>query len=344
MRGVTFAGDRTIDFVEIPDPTPGPGEVVLEMKASGICGSDLHTYRAPRGSTDRTGSGLIGGHEPCGVVAACGLGVLPVDAEVGRRVMVHHYWGCGACKHCRSGWSQMCETQTAIVYGASGHGGHAPYMKVPARTLVDLPEELSFEAGAAIACGSGTAYAALRRLSVAGGDFLAVFGQGPVGLAATQFAAAMGARVIAVDVSPERLALAAEFGAAHLVNAGTGDPVEAIKDVTYGEGARISLEASGAPSAQTAAVGCLRSWGTCALVGIGASPVLDLDLLRRRQITVFGSWTFSVTGQADCAEFAARHQVAVDRIFTHRWRLEEAEEAYKVADAQNGGKGVFVMP
>jgi threonine dehydrogenase-like Zn-dependent dehydrogenase len=344
MRGVTFAGDRKIDFVDIPDPMPGPGEVVLEMRASGICGSDLHTYRAPRGSTERTVNGQIGGHEPCGIVAACGLGVLPLDAQVGQRVMVHHYWGCGACPHCRSGWSQMCDVQTAIIYGATGHGGHAPYMKVPARTLVPLPEDLSFEAGAALACGSGTAFAALRRLEVAGGDFLAVFGQGPVGLAATQFAAAMGASVIAVDVSPERLALAREFGAEHLVDASAGDPAEAIKAVTYGEGARLSLEASGAPSAQTAAIGCLRSWGTCALVGIGSSPVVDLDLLRRRQITVFGSWTFSVSGLAECAEFAARRNVAVDRIFTGRWRLEEAEEAYRVADAQNGGKGVFLMP
>ena len=328
MRGVTFAGDRKIDFVDIPDPMPGPGEVVLEMRASGICGSDLHTYRAPRGSTERTVSGLIGGHEPCGVVAACGLGVLPIDAQVGQRVMVHHYWGCGACKHCRSGWSQMCDVQTAIIYGATGHGGHAPYMKVPARTLVPLPGDLSFEAGAAIACGSGTAYAALRRLEVAGGDFLAVFGQGPVGLAATQFAAAMGASVIAVDVSPARLALAREFGAEHLVDASAGDPGGGDQGGHLRRG-RPSLP-GGLGRARRANGGdrlppklgdlCPRRNRPFARGGPRpAAPPADNGL---RLVDLLGVGPGRVRG----VRGGAAH-VAVDRIFTHRWRLEEAEEA-----------------
>src|SRR2546423_9660055 len=95
----------------------------------------------------------------------------------------------------------------------TGHGGHAPFMTVPARTLVPLPEELSFEEGAAISCGTGTAYGALKRLDVSGRDTLAVFGQGPAGLSATLLGKAMGARVIAVDVAPERLKLARDFGA-----------------------------------------------------------------------------------------------------------------------------------
>src|ERR671936_3007742 len=123
----------------------------------------------------------------------------------------------------------MC-LRGSIVYGANGHGGHAPYMKAPAYTVVPLPDELCFEAGAAISCGSGTAYGALRRLNLSGRDTIAIFGQGPVGLAGTQFAKAMGARVIALDVNPQRLARAREFGADELVNPGSNDPVAAIKD------------------------------------------------------------------------------------------------------------------
>ena len=116
--------------------------------------------------------------------------------------MVHHYKGCTVCNHCRSGWSQLCQEEPVLVYGNNAHGGHARYLKVPAFTLVPLRDELSFAAGAAIACGTGTAYGALRRLNLSGNDTIALFGQGPVGLSATQLAAAMGARVIALDVSP----------------------------------------------------------------------------------------------------------------------------------------------
>src|SRR2546428_10085363 len=133
------------------------------------------------------------------------------------RMMCHHYKGCGVCGHCRSGWSQLCE-EGFVAYGISGHGGHADYLKVPASTLVPLPDELSYAAGAAISCGTGTAYGALRRMQASGRDTIAIFGQGPVGLSATQLAVAMGARVIALDISAERLARAKEFGAAATAN------------------------------------------------------------------------------------------------------------------------------
>src|SRR3989442_15409712 len=110
----------------------------------------------------------------------------------------------------------------------TGRGGHAAYMTVPGYTLVPLPDSLSFEEGAAISCGTGTAYGALKRLDVSGRDTLAVFGQGPVGLSATMLGRAMGARVIAIDVAPERLALAREFGAEAAVNAREADPVAAL--------------------------------------------------------------------------------------------------------------------
>src|SRR6185437_14134578 len=237
MRGVTFLGGRKLQLMDFPDPTPGPGDVVIEIKASGMCGSDLKFYRAS-GETASLGLGkvsgpVIAGHEPCGVVAAVGSAVDPLTAPIGARVMVHHYSGCGSCGHCRTGWSQMC-AEGSTVYGVTGHGAHAPYMKVPAHTLVALPDDLSFATGAAVSCGTGTAYQALRRIKLAGGDTIAVIGQGPVGLSATQLAAAMGARVIALDVSAERLKRAKEFGADALINPQTDDAVAAIKALTHG--------------------------------------------------------------------------------------------------------------
>jgi threonine dehydrogenase-like Zn-dependent dehydrogenase len=348
MRAIVFVGDRTLDFTEFPDPTPGPGEVVLEIKASGMCGSDLKFYRAAKDGAHALGLGavkgpVIAGHEPCGVVAAVGPGVEPRQAPLGARVMVHHYKGCGVCDHCRVGWSQLC-AEGIVVYGVTGHGAHAPYMKVPAFTLVPLPEALSFETGAAISCGTGTAYGALRRMNLSGRDTIAIVGQGPVGLSATQLAAAMGARVIALDPSAERLARAGEFGADAKIDPRAGDAVAAIKDLTHGRGADLTLDTSGSPAGRLVAVRSARTWGTVCFVGEGDSVTLDVspDMLRK-QLTIMGSWTFSTTGQADCVRFVEERGIKVDRLFTHRWNLAQAAEAYRLFDAQTAGKSVFLM-
>ena len=155
MQGAVFVGDRKVELQNFPDPTPGPRDVVLEIKASGMCGSDLKFYRASAdGGTAALGLGdiegpVIGGHEPCGVVAEVGAGVTETEARVGQRVMVHHYHGCGVCGHCRTGWSQLCRAGFE-VYGVTANGAHAMYMRAPVETLVPLPETLSFETGAAI--------------------------------------------------------------------------------------------------------------------------------------------------------------------------------------------------
>jgi 2-desacetyl-2-hydroxyethyl bacteriochlorophyllide A dehydrogenase len=348
MKGVVFTGDRKVELREFADPVPGPGEVVLEIKASGMCGSDLKFYRASGGGASSLGLGgkggpVIAGHEPCGVVAAVGPGVADNQARVGQRVMVHHYRGCGVCPQCQTGWMQLCDEGVAEVYGVTGHGAHARYMKCPARTLVPLPEELSFDAGAAISCGTGTAWGALARLGLAGDQTIAVFGQGPVGLSATLLASRMGARVIALDTSAERLARAKEFGAAALIDpAKTNDVVAAIRELTHGRGAHAALDASSAPQARAQAVRCVRTWGKACYVGEGDTVTLDVsnDLLRR-QVTLIGSWTFSTVGQAECARYVADRGIDLDRLFTHRWTLDQAEEAYRLFDRQTEGKGVI---
>ena len=136
MRGVVFTGEKDLEIMTFPDPTPGPDEVVLEMKASGMCGSDLHQYRRPKGVA-RNATGLpanpnpvIAGHEPCGVVVAVGSAVSPSQAKIGDRMMCHHYQGCTQCSHCRSGWQQLCQEVPVKVYGSNSHGGHAKYLQV----------------------------------------------------------------------------------------------------------------------------------------------------------------------------------------------------------------------
>lgn len=350
MRGVVFLGERRLEVREFPDPTPGPGEVVIEVKASGMCGSDLKFYRPSRAEATRAlglggdGEPNIAGHEPCGIVVARGAGVSESEAPDGARVMVHHYKGCGACEHCRVGWQQLCP-EGSIVYGATGDGAHADYMKIPASTLVPLPEELSFETGAAIACGTGTAYGALKRVNLTGSDTIAIFGQGPVGLSATQFGHAMGARVIALDTVGERLELAKGLGADEIVDPGSNDPVAAIKELTGGRGVDIAIDCSGSEAGRLGAIRSTRTWGTVGLVGEGGTMTINVSQeLIRKQLTIVASWTFSAFGQADCARFVAERGIDVDHLFTQRYtNLDEAEEAYRLFDTQTTGKGVFLL-
>jgi threonine dehydrogenase-like Zn-dependent dehydrogenase len=339
MIGIVFLGNREVALREFPDPTPGARDVILEIKASGMCGTDLHAYRRESSVADPS----VAGHEPCGVVVAVGDQVSDREAKIGDRVMVHHYDGCGVCRHCKTGWSQLCD-DGPIVYGSGqGHGAHARYMRVASHTIVPLPDDLSFLTGAAISCGTGTAYGALKRLGLEGDETITVFGQGPVGLSTTQFAAAMGARVIAIEVSPERRQLALEKGADVALDPTEVDPVTAILDLTHGEGSHKAVETSGAQAARAAAVKGTRTWGMTCLIASGGEITLDVGPdLTFRQKTVMGHWTFSKNGQADCARFVSDRNIDVDSIFTHQWTLDQGEEAYRLLDQQKTGKGVFL--
>jgi threonine dehydrogenase-like Zn-dependent dehydrogenase len=351
MKGLVFTGNRKLELQDFDDPTPGPGEVVIEIKASGMCGSDLHIYRSPGGGPGMAaalglggdGKPKIGGHEPCGVVIARGEGVPQHLAPNDARVMVHHYSGCETCVDCKSGWPQMCSTTKKQVYGVTGHGAHTKYMAIPYYTLVPLPEELSFNTGAAIACGTGTAYGALRRMNMNGGKSLAIFGQGPVGISGTLLGKAMGMEVIGLDISEERLALARKCGADHTINVATADGIEEIRKLTGGKGVHYALETSAHPDARSAAVRSTRPWGTVCYVGEGGNVTLEVspDMLRR-QLTLMGSWTFSTHIQDECTKFIADNGVDIDSQITDTFKLSDAVAAYEKFDQQNMGKGMIV--
>ena len=339
MHGIVFLGERELELREFPDPQPGPREVVVEIKASGMCGSDLPPYRAGRDALRN----IIRGHEPCGVVAARGSGVSEDEAPIGQRVMIHHYSGCSQCKYCRVGYAQLCVKGGHFVYGSNANGGHGDYILVKPHMLVPLPDELGFEEGASISCGTGTAFDALRRLDVSGRDTLAVFGQGPVGLSATLLAKSMGARVIAVDFSPERLELAKAFGADETLDPKDSDPVTAIRELTHGEGATTTLDCTGQPDARVNAVKSAAVWGRVCFVGEGNTATFEVspDIIHK-QLTIYGSWTFSSVGQAECARFIVDRGIDLSRLLTHKFSLDEASKAYRLFDTQTTGKGVFV--
>ena len=351
MKGIVFLGERQVEIREFEDPVPGADEVILEIKASGMCGSDLHVYRSPGGGPAAAralglggdGKAVIAGHEPCGIVVARGSEVSEKMAPLGARVMVHHYDGCRICEACQDGWAQLCKSGFT-VFGITGHGSHAPYMRVPVNTLVNLPDQLTFEEGAAISCGTGTAFGAIKRMNVSNKGIIAVFGQGPVGLSATMIAVCMGLSVIAIDVSNERLKLAKKFGAEKLVNAKEDNVIEVLYQHTRGIGVDYAIECSGQPEARLNSVRSTKTWGTVCFVGEGKDVKFDVspDLLRR-QLTLLGSWTFNKALQFECARFVSKHSLPINKLFTHVFKQSEASKAYRVFDTQTTGKGVFLF-
>ena len=151
MKGIVFLGDKKLEIQNFPDPTPGPDDVIIEIQASGMCGSDLKFYRANSGPSSLGLGGddkpVIAGHEPCGVIVEIGPNVPKNLFSIGMRVMQHHYQGCGTCSHCSTGWQQLCDSGVKAVFGVTGHGAHAKYMKCPVSTIVPLRDDISFIAG-----------------------------------------------------------------------------------------------------------------------------------------------------------------------------------------------------
>jgi threonine dehydrogenase-like Zn-dependent dehydrogenase len=337
MKAVVFPGDRTAVLKDFPEPVAGPGEVVVRMRASGMCGSDLHFYHGTINFGDTQDT--IAGHEPCGDVHALGPGVDESQVRVGDRVMIHHYWGCQTCPNCRMGWPQMCETSPAATMAITAHGGHAPYAVVPVRSLLPLPDELSYKAGAAIGCGTGTAWGGIKRVGNIGDTTTVVFGQGPVGISATMFASAMGATVIAVDISASRLASSSGFGATHVIDSSQNDVAAAIADLTGGRGAEVVLETSG--HAAKDALDVLGAWGRACFIGLPGPVEFTTADNYKKQWTLMTSWTMSTIEQKRCADFVVSHKLPVDDLFTRSWSLDQAAEAYAWFDQGTDGKGVF---
>jgi len=215
MQGAVLPGGGAVELRAFEVPEPGHGQALVRMRASGLCGSDLRAiYHQHTGEGAERYQKCIAGHEPCGVVEAVGPGVRSV--QPGDRVVVYHIVGCSRCRNCRAGWMINCLAQPPerAAYGWQRDGGHGEFLLAEERTLLRLPDELTYVDGALVACGFGTAYQAILRTAVSGRDRVLVVGLGPVGLGAVMLAAASGAEVIGVDLRPERLDLATRAGAA----------------------------------------------------------------------------------------------------------------------------------
>lgn len=344
MTGAYLPGGRQVDLREVPKPVPGHGEVLVKVRASTICGSDLRAiYREHLGKGPEAYQGVIGGHEPCGQIVEAGPGCTRFGA--GDRVILYHIAGCGVCAECRTGYMIGCTAPQRAAYGWQRDGGHADYLVAAEHTCVPLPDSLTYLDGACVACGFGTAYEALCRARVSGLDRVLVTGLGPVGLAAGLLARAMGSRqVIGFEVTPQRRDLALRLGAVDEALDPTGDAPDRLAEVTGGEGCEVAVDCSGSPAGRLAALQGTRRWGRCVFVGEGGQVQFDVSpILIHPQITLYGSWVTSIGRMEELARLLVLWNLHPEVTVTHRFDLLEAAEAYRIADEGTGGKVGIVM-
>lgn len=337
MKALRTSGERQVDVLDLPVPKPEPGEVILQMKSTGICGSDLHPYRHP--TPLHLDPGFVSGHEPCGVIAELGAGV--TGWQVGERVVPYFRRTCGECAYCLAGRRNVCVNRRAS-YGHQGlDGSHTEFMRVEAPCLIRLPEHLSFLDGAILSCQGGTAYAPLTRLGVSGRDVLVVSGLGPVGLLSVIFAKPMGATIVGIDPSAGRRALAEKLGAVVTLDPTAGDVGEQLRE-HFPDGADKLTETSGATPAHMAMGELLKPLGTAAIVGLG-NPTFQMPMFRlaMRELTVFGSSIYPNFQFGEMTEFIKRHNVDLSSIVSHQFPLEDGPEAFKIAADANSGKVCF---
>ncbi|WP_188940871.1 zinc-dependent alcohol dehydrogenase family protein [Nakamurella endophytica] len=338
MRGVYLPGNReTVVRDDVPVPTPGPGQVLLRVGASTICGSDVRAiYREHLGTGPEGYNDVVAGHEPAGQVVAVGPGVQRL--AVGSRVAVYHISGCGQCSECVKGYFISCTSPLRAAYGWQRDGGHADYLLAEENTCIELPDSLTFVDGACVACGFSTAYEALVRLGVSGRDSLLVTGLGPVGLAAGLLAKKLGAdRVYGTDPAGERAALALELGAV--------DDVLSPDDLA-GPGFRpvtAAVDCSGSAPGRRTALGALARWGRMAFVGEGGEISFDVshDVIHR-QITLIGSWVTSVGRMRELLERLDVWQLHPEVVVSDRFDLDQADTAYRLVDAGRSGKAALI--
>ena len=351
MTGVVLPGNSTVEFREYEVPEPGRGQVLVKMKASSICGSDIRAiYREHLGKGPEAYRGVIAGHEPCGRIEKVGREC--TEFKEGDRVVLYHISGCGVCEDCKQGYMISCSSaEHRKAYGWQRDGGHADYLLAEENTCVRLPDNLSYVDGAFVACGFGTAWECLTRMNVSGADRLLITGLGPGGLAAAQLGRVLGVRqIIGVEVADGRLELARKLkfkGEAPLVNhvlESDESALEKIMDLTGGQGCEVTVDCSAAPPARLLAIKAARQWGRIGFVGEGNLVQFDVspDLIHGQK-TIYGSWVTSLRHMADLVNVLAREDVHPEATAGPQLPLKEAAKAYDLADKGQVGKVCIVF-
>jgi threonine dehydrogenase-like Zn-dependent dehydrogenase len=345
MKAAFLPGNSTVELRTVPVPSPSYGEVLLQLKASTICGSDIRCiYHEHLGKGPEGYQGVIAGHEPAGLIVESGTGCRRF--KVGDRVIVYHISGCGVCNDCRRGYMISCtSSEYRRAYGWQRDGGMAEYMIAEEKDLIMLPDELTFADGAQVACGFGTVYEALEKIGVSGNHAVLITGLGPVGLAAGALCRKLGAeKIIGIDISHERLKLAQDLGLCDVVLVSGPDNVSQVRELTGGHGTERSIDCSANAEARATAMRATRKWGKMVMVGEGGAVTFNPspDIIHDQK-AIYGSWVTSTWLMEELVERLVRWKLHPEAIITHRFPLERASDAYALMASGHCGK-VAVCP
>jgi S-(hydroxymethyl)glutathione dehydrogenase/alcohol dehydrogenase len=364
VRAAVFHGTEPRLVIEdIPVPVPRRGEVLLRVTACGVCHTDLHVLR----SEVKFPAPAVLGHEVSGVVEQLGEGVETI--AVGDNVVCSFIMPCGDCRHCVRGAEDLCEkffaynrlggtlydgtTRLARADGTPlamySMGGLAEYCVVPASDVFAVPADVGLEAVSILGCSSFTALGAVHTAELALGDRIAVVAAGGVGSSIVQFAAAAGvARIIAIDISDDKLAAVAKLGATHTINSRTEDAAARVRELTEGHGVDVAFEALGSAATFATALDVLDDGGRAVVVGIapaGATGAVDLARLVRRKLQIRGSYGAKArTDMPALLRMVAANTVRPQEVITRRYSLDRADEAYgALARGEIVGRAIIEM-
>ena len=340
MLGAILPGNSTTELRTFATPAPQHGEVLIRMKASTICGSDIRCiYHEHLGKGPEGYQGVIAGHEPSGQIVRTGPGCRRF--REGDRVIVYHISGCGVCNDCRRGYMISCTNEKyRRAYGWQRDGGMADYLIAEEKDLVFLPDELSYLDGAQVACGFGTVYEGLEKIGISGNDAVLITGLGPVGLATGALCRKLGAqKIIGIDVVPERMQLARDLGLCDEVLVSGPDNVAQVRALTGGHGVERAVDCSAHPAARATAIRATRKWGRIVFLGEGGKVEFNPsgDLIHDQK-TLFGSWVTSIWRMEEIVERLVRWKLHPADLVTHRFALGQVGDAYALMASGKCGK------
>ena len=322
---VVRAFGQPLTIEEVPIPTPGPGEVLVKIMASGVCHTDLHA--ADGDWPAKPTLPFIPGHEGAGIVVALGAGVSGLrEGDPVGIAWLHD--ACGACEHCITGWETLCESQHNSGYGVNG--SFAEYAIGAAAYVGRLPDRADFSALAPILCAGVTTYKGIKETEARPGEWIVISGVGGLGHVAIQYAKAMGLHVAAVDVSSEKLALARALGAEIAVNGRLAGAVDEVLKGTGGGAHGVLVTAVSVP-AFGQAIRMVRRKGTVSLVGLppGDFPTPIFDVVLKR-ITIRGSIVGTRQDLTEALAFASEGKVAAH---INHARLEDVNDVFNALKA-----------
>lgn len=341
MKGIVKykTGDGFMEFRDVEEKPPGPQQVKVEVRAAGICGSDIHIYH--NDINIPIVPPVVVGHEFSGVVVDKG-GSVGDEIRVGDRVTGEpSTWYCGTCRYCRAGYYNLCGSRKILGY--SSDGCFAKYCNV---TYVHrLPENVSFKAGAMSEPLACCVHGVTEQTGVSAGDFVVVTGPGPIGLLVAMVAGAEGGTVLVCGTGKdkERLKIAERLGIPHTVNIETCDAAARVKKMTGGYGADVVFECSGAPQAAVMALDMVRKRGKYTQVGLFGRPIeIDFEKIAFSEIEVRGTVSQRRPAWKRALKLMENNMVSCESLVSHQFGLAQWKQAFEVAEKKAGMKVILV--